>query len=214
VVLANRAGIIDLPRQVDPLAPPDLDEKPHWLTGTQLKQLDLDVGTCRRAVSQTGLLAVIKPAQGIGTSCERAGTLDLARLSQARLKPEETRCNIAARLFMWEKHVVQPSARRYFNAPVAEILHFGSYSCRTIAGSRAMSEHANANAFDISGFRLANGRTITVLRHWNGTSAEAAFLRDVRSGACDYFNMTLSPDFNADHRDHFHLDMGWLRGCN
>jgi hypothetical protein len=212
--VANRAGLIELPRQIDPLAPPDLDETPHWFTGMQLKQVDLDVESCRRAVSHARLRAVIKPAQGVGTSCERSGTLDLVRLSLARLKPEETRCNIAARLYMWEKHVVQPSARRYFNEPVAEILHFGSYSCRTIAGSRAMSEHANANAFDVSGFRLADGRTITLLRHWNGTSTEAAFLRTIRDGACDYFNMTLSPDFNADHRDHFHLDMGWLRGCN
>jgi hypothetical protein len=184
------------------------------MTATQLKQIDLDSGICRRALAQAGLRSIIKPAQGIGTSCQRVGTLDLAKLSQARLKTEETRCNIAARLYMWEKHVVQPAARWFFNAPVAEILHFGSYSCRTISGSRAMSEHANANAFDVSGFRFANGRTITLLRAWNGTGAEARFLRAVRDGACDYFNMTLSPDFNADHRDHFHFDMGWLRGCN
>jgi hypothetical protein len=213
-VWASRQGLIELPRNIDPFARPDLDETPHWLTGTQLKQVDLDVGSCRRAVVQAGLRAAIKPAQGAGTSCERVGTLDLVRLSQARLKTEETRCNIAARLYMWEKHVVQPAARRFFNAPVAEILHFGSYSCRTIAGSRAMSEHANANAFDVSGFKLASGRTITLLRQWNGASADAAFLRAIRDGACDYFNMTLSPDFNADHRDHFHFDMGWLRGCN
>jgi hypothetical protein len=157
---------------------------------------------------------VIKPAQGIGTSCERIGMLDLVRLSQARLKPEETRCNIAARLYMWEKHVLQPAARRFFNEPVAEILHFGSYSCRTIAGSTTMSEHANANAFDISGFRLRSGKTLTLLKAWSGTAAEARFLRAARDGACNYFNMTLSPDFNADHRDHLHVDMGWLRGCN
>ncbi len=213
-MLANRAGLINLPRQIDPFAPPDLDETPHWLTGTQLKQLDLDVASCSRAVGRAGIRAVIKPAQGASTSCARIGTLDLAKLSKARLKLEETRCNIAARLYVWEKHVVQPAAQQYFREPVAEIMHFGSYSCRTIAGSNAMSEHANANAFDVSGFRLASGRTITLLRHWNGATAEAQFLRKVRDGACDYFNMTLSPDFNADHRDHFHLDMGWLRGCN
>jgi hypothetical protein len=156
----------------------------------------------------------MKPAQGIGTSCLREGTLDLARLSRARLEPEETRCNIGARLYMWEKHVVQPAARRLLGEPVGEILHFGSYSCRTIAGSSRMSEHATANAFDVSGFKLASGRTITLLKDWTGAGAQARFLREVRDGACDYFNMTLSPDFNADHRDHLHFDMGWFRGCN
>jgi hypothetical protein len=40
----------------------------------------------------------------------------------------------------------------------------------------------------------------------------------VRDGACDLFATVLSPDYNAAHRDHFHLDQaargasGW-RGC-
>ena len=46
----------------------------------------------------------------------------------------------------------------------------------------------------------------------------AAFLREVRDGACDLFATVLSPDYNAAHADHFHLDqaargaIGW-RGC-
>ena len=43
-------------------------------------------------------------------------------------------------------------------------------------------------------------------------------LREVRDGACDLFATTLSPDYNAAHRDHLHLDQaargarGW-RAC-
>jgi hypothetical protein len=96
---------------------------------------------------------------------------------------------------------------------VVEILHFGSYSCRPIRGSSSMSEHATANAFDISGFKLADGRVISLKRHWNGTGPEAQFLHEVRDGLCDWFNATLSPDYNADHADHFHVDMGWWQTC-
>ena len=34
-----------------------------------------------------------------------------------------------------------------------------------------------------------------------------AFLREVRDGACRLFPTTLSPDYNAAHADHLHLDM-------
>ena len=42
---------------------------------------------------------------------------------------------------------------------------------------------------------------------------EAAFLREVNDGACRFFNAVLGPDYNAAHRDHFHLDMGRWRVC-
>jgi hypothetical protein len=136
-----------------------------------------------------------------------------SRLSIARLRPEETRCAIAARLYMWERHVLQPLSRATFGEPVSEIMHFGSFSCRTIAGSAMMSEHATANAFDISGFRLKSGKLVSVLKDWKGATPESRFLHQARAGACDYFNLVLSPDYNAAHKDHFHLDMGWARGC-
>jgi hypothetical protein len=44
-------------------------------------------------------------------------------------------------------------------------------------------------------------------------SPEAKFLREVRDGACDVFHAVLGPDFNAAHRDHFHLDMGRHKVC-
>ncbi|WP_375292508.1 extensin family protein, partial [Sphingomonas melonis] len=80
------------------------------------------------------------------------------------------------------------------------------------------SEHATADAVDIAGFRLADGRRITVVGDWTGSGDKAAFLREVRDGACRLFATTLSPDYNAAHRDHLHLDqadrgaMGW-RAC-
>ncbi len=212
-ILASRLGLIDLPRKYDPFALPDLDETPHWLTQVQLKLVDANAENCSLALVQAGLPARLKPSKGLGSSCEVEKPVTLARLSRATLRTEETRCNIAARLYMWEKHVLQPASQRFFNEAIAEILHFGSYSCRTIAGSSHMSEHANANAFDISGFRLKSGKKISVLNHWSTASMESRFLHVAREGACDYFNLTLSPDYNAAHKDHFHVDMGWARGC-
>lgn len=124
-------------------------------------------------------------------------------------------CPVAAALAMWEWNVVQPAALRRLGSRVVTIEQFGTYNCRDIAGSAVLSEHAHARAIDIAGFVLASGKRITVARDWQGGDAESLFLRDVRDGACRLFSTTLSPDYNAAHHDHLHLDeamrsgMGW-----
>ena len=44
-------------------------------------------------------------------------------------------------------------------------------------------------------------------------NVEALFLRDVRDGACSVFDSVLGPEYNAAHRDHFHVDRGGYRMC-
>jgi hypothetical protein len=85
---------------------------------------------------------------------------------------------------------------------------------RTTGGtSSRFSTHATASAMDVSGFRLADGSRISLLADWDGQGPEAAFLRRVRDGACDWFGLTLSPDFNRLHADHFHLQVSGWGGC-
>jgi hypothetical protein len=212
--LAVNFRLITLPPHYDPFTPPDLRESPSWFRSLKLKNLDIDPQVCLRSIKQTGIATALSPDNLRSSSCYLEDTLMLERMSVARIRPEQTRCNIAARLYLWERHVVQPAAQKYFGQSVKEITHFGSYSCRTIARSNSMSEHSTANAFDISGLRLANGKLISVLSGWNAGDRDAEFLHEVRSGLCDYFNLTLSPDYNVDHKDHFHVDMGWVRGCH
>ena len=206
--------LIALPPHYDPFTAPDLREKPYWLTSAKLKAIDSDAKACSSALTSAGIAAAILPFSARGSACYLEDTILIGRFSKADMRDEQTRCNIAARLYMWERHVVQPAAQKYFGQSINEITHFGSYSCRTIHRSQNMSEHATANAFDISGLRLANGRLISVLKGWDSGDNDAAFLHEVRNGLCDYFNLTLSPDYNADHADHFHVDMGWVRGCH
>ena len=119
-----------------------------------------------------------------------------------------TSCPVAAALALWERDVVQPAARRHLGSIVVRIDHAGSYNCRRINGASAgpFSEHATADAVDLVGFRLADGRRISVLRDWPGDGAQAAFLREARTGACRLFATVLSPDYNRAHADHFHFD--------
>lgn len=104
--------------------------------------------------------------------------------------------------------MVRPAAVEIFDSPVARIETYGSFSCRNIAGTRRLSQHAFGNALDVSGFRLEDGRLIDVEAHWGQRGKEGKFLKRVHEGACGIFSVTLGPEYNAAHADHFHMDMG------
>lgn len=208
------ARIDFFPDRLNPLAPLNLAEKPNTVTDWKLWLMADDLPACIAAFRRAGVDVEEMPHQTDKPGCMREDTVTIAKLSRATIGAEEMRCDVALRLYMLERHVIQPSARKHLGLGVARISHFGSYSCRNIAGSNRLSEHATANAFDISGFVLADGKTVTLKRDWTKGGASATFLRDVRLGACSLFNMVLSPDYNEAHADHFHIDMGFFRGCN
>ncbi len=74
---------------------------------------------------------------------------------------------------------------------------------------------ASINTQRIGTEPLTDGRRISVLKDWDGEGDKAAFLRAVRDGACSGFATVLSPDYNAAHADHFHLDQDdrWAGVC-
>jgi hypothetical protein len=119
-------------------------------------------------------------------------------------------CPMVAALEDWLDAVVQPAAMARFGVAVTELDVFGAYSCRTVdnqAGQK-LSEHAFGNAVDVSGFGLADGRKIVVVRDWKRDgSQESAFLREAHAGACGTFTTVLGPGSDAFHYNHFHLDL-------
>jgi hypothetical protein len=203
-----------LPAAFNPLEPVDLAERPNFVTPAKLWLMEGDVGACLAALRGAGVAAEPLPARREGPGCERNGTILVSRLWRATIRPEEMNCGLALRLYLLERHKIQPLAQRRLGSAVAEITHLGSYACRTKRGGLRMSEHASANALDISGFRLADGRMVTLKTDWSGGGAKARFLREVGVRACLLFNMVLGPDYNRDHADHFHVDMGWAMGCH
>ena len=57
--------------------------------------------------------------------------------------------------------------------------------------------------------RFSRRRRIAVKGDWNGgTPGERAFLRVVRDSACKRFGTVLSPEYDAAHADHLHLEVG------
>ena len=97
------------------------------------------------------------------------------------------------------------------NTRIARILGGTSYMCRprNNAAGADVSEHGFANALDVTGFELEDGRTIALPDGWaDPLSAEGRLLRFAHDAGCARFTTTLGPEANALHRDHLHLDLG------
>ena len=136
----------------------------------------------------------------------------------ARMQPGdvEMTCRLALAVSIWRRQSVEPAALEILGSEVVQIDHFGAYACRNVnngAGSTRISAHSQAMALDVSGVRLRDGRRITLTEDWNGDSDEARFLRRIRDDACRIFGTTLSPDYNAVHHDHLHLEATDTRFC-
>lgn len=203
----------------------DLGQPIGIFTGRKLAGLTDDYAECRALLRAAGVrYAVLPRISGAEPQCGYADGVRFApggsrAIAFAPANPGIS-CPVAAALSLWEWEVVQPAAQKHFGVAVARIEHLGSYSCRRLYGrsDAGWSEHATADAIDISGFVLSDGTRISVLQDWNDPGEKGAFLRAVRDGGCRVFSTVLSPDYNAAHADHLHMDQaargatGW-RSC-
>ena len=123
-------------------------------------------------------------------------------------------CPLTLASYIWLRDLDR-EAEDLFGSGLSRVHHAGSYSCRRQVGngSGLWSEHAFANAWDVTAFELNNGVVISVLNDWDGARDKKKFLRRARDKACQVFRVTLSPDFNEAHHDHFHVDMGPTTTC-
>lgn len=173
--------------------------------GAELKQ-------CLNDLKQLRARYALLPDQDRGAGCSTYSSVTLTSVGIPITNIAAIQCPLARTLALWTRDAVQPAARNVFGSAVVRLESMGSYSCRNVIGrpqaAGTRSEHATANAVDIGGFVLADGRRITILSGWNGSDDERRFLRSVRAAACKRFQTVLSPDFNAAHHDHLHFDLG------
>lgn len=213
LLLAIWRGWLDVPPRWNPWAVLNIREAPNLLTGFKLWRLQDDPVLCQQALNTSSLRFTPQVDSNPGVACPLNNTLRVHSSGVAFSSSFLASCPLAAAFALFEQHDLQPAAQAVFGQRVARVEHVGSFACRTIAGSQRRSQHASANALDIVGFRLADGRRISVLQDWPKQGKNAEFLRQVQQAACKRFNTTLGPEYNAAHRDHFHVDMGLWRMC-
>jgi hypothetical protein len=205
---------------VDRLAPPqDLPWKPFSLdqpiglaTAGKLSRISADPVACRAALRE----AEVKFVEGERRDAGFCSTRDTLRMAGdlAPAAPVMT-CPLALGYALWDRQVLTPAARDIVGSRLTRVDHYGTYACRTIYGrpGERPSAHAKAAALDVAGFRFADGRRATVAADFRTDSAEGRFVRAARRGACQVFGTVLSPDYNAAHRDHLHLEGSGYRLC-
>lgn len=213
LLLAGGLWLRDNP-QHNPFASLDLGHEPGIATQMQMQSVIKNRAACHAALKRGDVtFSTLRPV-GEGA----CALIDRTRVHQSKLSPARpvSTCPVAAGLEMWMRYGLQEAAQMHLGTQVKRIEHLGTYSCRRVNSSpnAPWSEHATGNAIDISAFIMADGRRVSVLNGW-GKGTEGAFLKAARDAACDSFETVMSPDYNAQHRSHFHLDQGtrWAMVC-
>lgn len=88
--------------------------------------------------------------------------------------PVEINCQLAVKLADWVAGSLQPAASEMLSSRVVRISGASGYQCRNRYGlaNAPLSEHALANAVDIPGFVLADGRSVRVISSWGPTARD------------------------------------------
>ncbi|MDB5420983.1 MAG: extensin [Brevundimonas sp.] len=180
------------------------------------QRVDAATQACMQTLRNAGVTVDRVADKNDGGFCIAQG---LVRITGGDVTPFATRdlvmqCPLAVRYVLWDRQVLRPAAQTTLGSDVARVDDFGTYSCRRIYGSQSAadkpSEHARANALDVGGITLKDGRKVVVLDDWKGQgpagTSGAGFLKRLRDGGCRIFATVLTPDYNAAHANHLHFD--------
>lgn len=168
---------------------------------------------CPAVISGAAVAKMLPPiAEGVcvAQSPLEVTALNLNGKTVELTSPIQTNCEMATALVDWAGEV-DAYAKAALDSELTALQTGTSYMCRARVGGAEQftSEHGFANAVDIVGFTLADGRSIVVKEDWlPATTPEAKLLRQSHGAACGKFTTVLGPEANADHEDHLHLDLG------
>jgi len=211
VIAAAIAGYRWLPSYYNPFVPLNLDDPPGTLTQFKLRRLTPE--HCEILLAQANARQLIR-TQSVADSAGECPLSDVVRVrSFGRVSLSSSflaSCPLALSSALFINQQARPLTETMMGSSLSRVEHLGSFACRNIyhRPNARRSEHATAQALDISGFTLENGQRISVLRGWeNATSGP--WLRAMLDASCGYFGNALGPDYNAAHANHFHL---WMRG--
>ena len=141
------------------------------------------------------------------------GGEDLVRLEavvlpdkhRVTLKPAATiRCKMATEIANWVRADIAPLAAGQ-GSEVSTLDNYDSYDCRGrngVSGAK-LSEHGHANAIDVHGFGLADGRSIVL----TDPAVSHGLRENVLHSACTRFTTVLGPGSDGHHEEHIHLDL-------
>ncbi len=162
-------------------------------------------------------IAVVEPLPVLSGPGD-CGSTDVVRLeavimpdkSRVALTPPATlRCTMAEAVATWVREDLAASVAALGSA-IRNLDNYASYDCRgrnRIAGAK-ISEHGMANAIDIRGVHLANGK----FAGFTDRNFARDFRETIRGQTCARFTTVLGPGSDGFHESHIHVDLAERRG--
>lgn len=170
---------------------------------------------CRAALTEAIAIApsipdITGPGGCGGTDLVRLEAVVLPDGARVAVSPAATvRCGMARALADWVRADIAPLAAS-LGSRAAALDNFDAYECRGRNRQRGakLSEHGRANAIDLRGFKLADGRMISL----TDREAPRQVRETVMQSVCGRFTTVLGPGSDGYHEDHIHLDLAKRRG--
>jgi len=217
------AGASDAESPDPPGAAPAIAIRPSAaeMTARQWEHVaSVDGVACRAELASEGVrftsLADVAAPNRVGCGVPHGVVVTRGPTGIAYAPPLLVDCSLARELASVER-IVQEEADRHLGTPIVRIATLGTFSCRHRRGrwEDTLSEHSFGDAADLASFEPKKGRAIAIARDYElGKTAfgpRASFLRAVYARLRGETKLTfvLGPEFNPEHRDHFHIDSGY-----
>lgn len=173
---------------------------------------------CLADLAREGVAFRTLPDRDLGNACGVYGAVQLTDIGVPVTGITAMRCGNARAFAAWVRNAVAPAAYQMLGSELVRVEGMGTYACRNVVGSAGngdrRSGHAIANATDVGGFVLRDGRRVTIIRDWRSDDpAVRGFLKTIHDSACRRFGTVLSPDYNAAHANHLHLEADRANFC-
>ena len=204
-----------LPSYYNPFVPLNLDDPPGKITQFKLRRLTPEA--CTRLLSEANQKRLIQ-TQAMANStgdCPLSDVVRVRNFGPVTLSSSFiASCPLALSSALFIQQQARPLTKTMMGSELARVEHLGSFACRNIyhRPDARRSEHATADALDISGFQLVDGQRVTVLAGWRNEKTQP-WLQALLSASCDYYGNGLGPEYNAAHANHFHLGMRGFGLC-
>ncbi|MDO9413125.1 MAG: extensin family protein [Pseudolabrys sp.] len=168
---------------------------------------------CRVRLEKFAVIAAMPRLIGPGA----CGGGDIVRVDavlvagrKVEIKPAPyLQCPMAEQLALWVRDDTTPLLAA-IGGSMKSLETYDDFSCRgrnrKLFGK--VSEHGKANAIDLKGFTLQDGRYI----HLTDMKADKPLREGARVSACGRFKTVLGPGSDGYHEEHIHIDLAERRG--
>ena len=167
---------------------------------------------CRQRLEKFAVLAAMPRLIGPGA----CGGTDIVRMDAVMIAGKKVdikpapylQCPMAEQLALWLRDDTTPLLAA-IGGVLKSLETYDDFSCR--GRNRKMfgkvSEHGKANAIDLRGFTLQDGRYI----HLTDIKADKPLRAGARVSACARFKTVLGPGSDGYHDEHIHIDLAERR---